>query len=161
VQEEEQKPVSKTSLGALAKIRAQVKNNGKGNGLKLNEPVLYEKLVLVWKSIGCKLQEEKNPAYTSFERARLELKDEKSFVVITSNNLEQKFIEKERNMACIYLQQELRNTALKFTIEIDETLQDHTLEVTPLSSSAQFAKIAAQYPLVKQLKDRLRLELDY
>jgi len=127
----------------------------------LNEPIQLQKLEAAWKSVTAQLQEEKNPAYKSFELARLELKDENSFVVYTANNLEQKFIEKERNKACSFLQQELRNTALQFTIEIDGTIQEQPLQDAPLSSSAQFAKMAAQYPLVKELKDRLRLELDY
>lgn len=161
VSEPEQKPVSKTTLGALAKIREQVKSNGKNLGQKLNEPIQFQKLEEAWKSITAQLQEEKNPAYKSFELARLELKDENSFVVYTANNLEQKFIEKERNKACSFLQKELRNTALQFTIEIDGTIQEQPLQDAPLSSSAQFAKMAAQYPLIKELKDRLRLELDY
>jgi DNA polymerase-3 subunit gamma/tau len=161
VQENEPKPTSKTSLGALAKIREQVKSNGKGIGQKLNEPILFPKLEIAWKAIGCMLQEEKNPAYKSFELARLVLKDENSFTVFTANNLEQKFIEKERNKACSYLQQELRNTSIQFTIEIDDNMPKEALQEAPLSSSAQFAKMATQYPLVKELKDRLRLELDY
>jgi len=31
----------------------------------------------------------------------------------------------------------------------------------PLSSKEQYLKLVEQYPLVKELKDRLRLELDY
>jgi DNA polymerase-3 subunit gamma/tau len=31
----------------------------------------------------------------------------------------------------------------------------------PLSSKEQYQKIIEQYPLVKELRDRLRLELDY
>ena len=31
----------------------------------------------------------------------------------------------------------------------------------PLSTKDQFAKIAEQYPLVKELKDRLRLDIDF
>ena len=161
LKEPEQKPVSKTTLGALAKIREQVKSNGKNLGQKLNEPIELQKLETAWKSISAQLQAEKNPAYTSFDRARLELIDGNSFVVYTSNNLEQKFIEKERNKACSFLQQELRNRTLQFTIEIDGNIQEPPIQDVPLSSSAQFAKMAAQYPLVKELKDRLRLELDY
>ncbi len=160
-QENEPKPTSKTTLGALAKIREQVKSNGKSIGQKLNEPIQLPQLEMAWKAIGCMLQEEKNPAYKSFELARLVLKDENSFTVFTANNLEQKFIEKERNKACSYLQQELRNTSIQFTIEIDDNMPKEALQEAPLSSSAQFAKMATQYPLIKELKDRLRLELDY
>src|SRR5690606_19688369 len=68
LKEPEQKPVSKTTLGALAKIREQVKSNGKNLGQKLNEPIELQKLETAWKSISAQLQAEKNPAYTSFDR---------------------------------------------------------------------------------------------
>ena len=161
MEENEPKPASKTSLGSLAKIREQVKSNGKSNGQKLNEPIQFPKLEMAWKAFSSLLQTEKNPAYKSFELAQLVLKDENSFTVITANNLEQKFIEKERNKACSYLQVELKNKSIQFTIEIDGSKQEEPLQDAPLSSSAQFAKMATQYPLVKELKDRLRLELDY
>jgi DNA polymerase-3 subunit gamma/tau len=32
---------------------------------------------------------------------------------------------------------------------------------SPLTSREQYLKMAEQYPLVKELKERLRLELDY
>jgi DNA polymerase-3 subunit gamma/tau len=34
-------------------------------------------------------------------------------------------------------------------------------EEKPLNKREQFQQIVEQYPLVKELKDRLRLELDY
>jgi len=36
----------------------------------------------------------------------------------------------------------------------------HKVEI-PLNTREQYQKIVAEYPLVKELKDRLRLELDY
>lgn len=55
----------------------------------------------------------------------------------------------------------MNNKSLKFTIRMEENTGLRPKIETPLSSREQFQKMAEQYPLVKELKDRLRLELDY
>jgi DNA polymerase-3 subunit gamma/tau len=78
-----------------------------------------------------------------------------------ANNLQQKFLELERNKACEFLQKELGIRKLKFSvvlIESDENL--HKVDI-PLSSKEQYQKIIEQFPLVKELKERLKLDLDY
>ena len=60
-----------------------------------------------------------------------------------------------------YLQQQFLNRALTFTVIIENN-PDLTPKIdAPLNNREQFQKIVEQYPLVKELKDRLRLELDY
>ena len=93
--------------------------------------------------------------------ARLQINDESSFEVITSNNIEQKFIEAERNELFSFLQQELKNRLLQFNVTVNENPEERPVVDAPLSSKDQFLKIAEQYPLVKELKDRLKLDLDY
>ena len=53
------------------------------------------------------------------------------------------------------------NRLLQFGITIMEGQQEKQEVEIPLSSREQYQKIIEQYPLVKELKDRLRLELDY
>jgi len=60
-----------------------------------------------------------------------------------------------------FLQKELGIRKLKFSvvlIESDENL--HKVDI-PLSSKEQYQKIIEQFPLVKELKERLKLDLDY
>jgi DNA polymerase-3 subunit gamma/tau len=91
----------------------------------------------------------------------LRIKDANCFEVITANNIEQKFIEQERNRLFQFLQKQLHNRMLQFNVIIDEKpVERPKIEVT-LSAKEQFQKMATQYPLVKELKDRLRLDLDY
>jgi DNA polymerase-3 subunit gamma/tau len=81
--------------------------------------------------------------------------------VVTANNIEQKFIEQERNKLVQFLHQELENRLLQFTVIIEEKNGTKPqLEVT-LTAKQQFQQMAEQYPLVRELKERLRLELDY
>jgi DNA polymerase-3 subunit gamma/tau len=65
------------------------------------------------------------------------------------------------NKVSEFLQKELGNRLLQFGIIIVEGQQEKLQVEIPLSSKEQYQKIIEQYPLVKELKDRLRLELDY
>jgi DNA polymerase III subunit gamma/tau len=147
-------------LSALDKIRSQYQANGDASA-DLIAPLQEEELQLAWNRYGQKLREARNPAVQSFELASLQIKDANSFEVITSNNIEQKFIEQERNHLFSFLKEELKNRMLQFTVIISESTDHQQTIDLPLTSKEQFLKMSEQYPLVKELKDRLKLELDY
>ena len=67
----------------------------------------------------------------------------------------------ERNKVSAFLQKELCNRQLQFNITLIEGKLNINVKDLPLSSREQYQKIIEQYPLVKELRDRLRLELDY
>ena len=78
-----------------------------------------------------------------------------------NNNINQKFLDFERNKVSEFLQKELCNRQLQFGISILAGQQETVPADMPLSSKEQYQKLIEQYPLVKELRDRLRLELDY
>jgi DNA polymerase-3 subunit gamma/tau len=148
-------------LTALDKIRKQYKGNGNnGNGFT-NHPIDEKHLKECWKQYVGQLKKAKNPAVQSFEMVSLRIADKNSFEIIASNNLQQKFIEGERNKLFAYLQEQLQNRLLQFTVLIEEKPGEKLPAEISLTSREQFQKMAEQYPLVKELKDRLKLELDY
>lgn len=155
------KAVGGPKIKMLQNIRQQFagKNNETATAIiPLDEKSLREK----WDEYAGMLREQKNPAVQSFDLAKLVIQNEGSFQVCVHNNLEQKFIEQERLKLSDFLQQAFNNRKLLYTVIIDDTIQ--ALEEPgerPLNTREQFIKIAEQYPLVKDLKDRLRLELDY
>jgi len=154
--------ISSARLGKLQSIRQQYANKLNGNGENRIVPLDEEKLSEAWKQFTQDLKNKKNPAAQSFDNARLKITNETSFEVITNNNLEQKFIEQERRNLNEFLQPLFNNKMLLYNIIItEEEHKETTPTEKPLSTSDQFRKIAEQYPLVKELKDRLRLELDY
>jgi DNA polymerase-3 subunit gamma/tau len=116
---------------------------------------------MCWEKFISQLKETKNPAWTSFEVAELNIKDANSFEAIVNNNIHQKFLEFERNKVSAFLQKELCNRLLQFNITLIEGQQEKIVTDLPLSSREQYQKIIEQYPMVKELRDRLRLELDY
>jgi DNA polymerase III subunit gamma/tau len=147
-------------LGALNKIRQQFANSGASEQAVI-VPLTTETLQTAWNNYTLDLRAAKNPAVQSFDLAELRIKDEGSFDIVTPNNLQLKFVEQERNKLSDYLQKIFNNRSLTFFIIIEEKLDMSQKVVIPLSTKEQFQKIAEQYPLVKELKDRLRLELDY
>ena len=152
---------SNGKLSALSKIRQQFKSSTDTTTIASNKALNEEELYFAWKKFVAKLKEEKNSAAQSFDRAVLRIKDENSFDVITANNLEQKFIEIERLHVSSFLQQELANKTIQFSIFIEEQNEEKEPVDRPLTSREQFLKMSEQYPLVKELKDRLKLDLDY
>jgi DNA polymerase III subunit gamma/tau len=154
---------SSTKLSALDKIRKQVKgngNNGNGNG-SANMPLDPESLKAAWNEYVQKLKNEKNPAGTNFEMAELKIQDANSFIAIVTNNIQLRFIEQSGQKASQFLREKLHNNLLEFFIVMEENKDEKIPVGTPLSSREQFLKMSEKYPLVKELKDRLILELDY
>ncbi|MGQ0740346.1 MAG: DNA polymerase III subunit gamma/tau [Bacteroidota bacterium] len=148
-------------LSALDKIRKQYQSNGgNGNG-NSNHALQTEELQDAWAAYIAKLKEEKNPAAQPFELTVLRIKDANSFEAVTANNIEKQFIEQERNKLFTFLQKKLRNRLLQFNVLMEEKAENRPVLETTLTAKEQFLKMAEQYPLVKELKDRLKLELDY
>lgn len=161
VQTETVKPATGTKLSALDKIRKQYQGNGNTTTEQVNQPLEIESLKAAWSRFVVKLKDNRNPAAQSFDLALLRIKDENSFEAVTANNIEQKFIEQDRNKVFTFLQEELKNKQLQFTVIVEEKAADRPPVELTLSSKDQFLKMIEQYPLIRELKDRLRLELDY
>lgn len=146
--------------GMLQHIRQQFANKGI-NTTEECIPLNEEKLQQEWNNYAKLLKEKKSPAVQSIERATLRILTDTSFEVLCNNNLEQKFIEQEKRSLCEHLQQAFRNKSLHMQIHICEEAGLNENVEKPLNKREQYQKIVEQYPLVKELKDRLKLELDY
>ncbi|MFN2439310.1 MAG: DNA polymerase III subunit gamma/tau [Chitinophagaceae bacterium] len=157
------KPVLQPSakkISSLISMRQQFGTND------CNEVVEEKALELTslknaWQGFANILKDGKNPAWQSFELAQLNIIDANSFEALVNNNINQKFLEFERNKACAFLQKNLYNKGLQFSIRIVNELHANISKDVHLSAKEQYQKIIEQYPLVKELRDRLRLELDY
>lgn len=153
---------ARASLGSLSKIRQQFSNRQQQDEASNRKPLEPEALQKAWQEYADQLRANKNPAVQSLEMAILRITDVNNFEVVTSNNLEQKFIEQEKRTLSDHIQKAFSNRTISFTVIIEE--REHTEEQPterPLNRREQFLQIIEQYPLVKELKDRLKLELDY
>lgn len=154
-------PETAPKLKSLDAIRKKVQQENGNIIAALDQPLEMARLQTSWSAFIQKLKHEKNPAWQSFELAELIIKDENSFEATAANNLQQRFLELERNKACLFLQKELANKQLQFSILLTETDQAPVLTDLPLSSKEQYQKIIEQFPMVKELRERLKLDLDF
>jgi len=154
-------PKAGGKLSQLTKIRQQVIGRQEDAEKDKPIPVTEEKLKEAWAGYTQLLRDAKNPASQSFDIARLTVTSEQSFEVTCNNNLEQKFIEGERSKLSEYLQQSFNNKSLLYSILVADNPEYEIPVERPLNNREQFMQMIEQYPLVKELKDRLRLELDY
>ncbi|PWV48367.1 DNA polymerase III subunit gamma/tau [Chitinophaga sp. S165] len=83
-------------------------------------------------------------------------------ITITSRNIVQfRFMEEEKLAISAFFKEKFHNPALVLTLHLDETQQTVDIGPAPLSSREQFQKMTEKYPLIKELKDRLNMELDF
>lgn len=151
----------KPKLGSLEALRQKIKEENCNDADIVDHPLEMNGLKKAWGIFIDQLKKDKNPAWTSFEIAELNIKDANIFEATVNNNIHQKFLEFEKNKLSAFLQKELCNRQLQFIIVLKEGQQENIIKDLPLSSREQYQKIIEQYPLVKELKDKLRLELDY
>jgi DNA polymerase-3 subunit gamma/tau len=147
-------------LNSLAKLRQQIASQQKNTQEEL--PLTLPFLTDAWQKYIILLQERKNhSAVTNFKLAELRIVDEQTFEIITGQNIQQKFIEQERALLIEHIQTFFNNRKLTFQVLVEETEAPPVPVERPLNTKELFQQMSAQYPLVKELKDRLKLDLDY
>jgi len=97
----------------------------------------------------------------TFKSARLVVESDTTFYVTVNSLTQQKFIEQERMMLNDHIQSSFSNPTIRFSIKVEAGEKIELPQHMVLNSRQRFEKIASKYPLVKELKDKLKLELDY
>ena len=151
----------KSKISSLDAIRQKIQQEASGAQVAVDQPLEQQTLEGAWKKFIQVLRDDRNPAVQSFELAQLIIRDASSFEATATNNIAQRFLEFERNRACEFLQQELKNKQLQFSILLVEAPDEEVPYERPLSSKEQYQKIIEEFPLVKELRERLRMDLDF
>jgi DNA polymerase-3 subunit gamma/tau len=151
---------AKPTLGSLSKIRQQIaqqNQNGSNEAVRITEDELY----VCWGLFIEKLRNKSNfSAVTNFKAAELKVIDNNTIEIITQGEIHKAFIEVERADLVTHLQQHFNNRLLTYQVLVIEK-EDTAVETdVPLTRKQQYLKIIEEYPLVKELKERLKLELD-
>jgi DNA polymerase-3 subunit gamma/tau len=150
----------KAGLGSLNAIRQKLTEQNKTAGQDI-KPLTDEDLKKAWDLFIDKLIERKNPAaVTNFKNAALTIVDTNTIEITTRGDIHRAFIENERADLILHLQNYFNNRFLVYRIVvIEDTTQEVEKDVT-LSRKQQYLKLIEEYPLVQELKERLKLELD-
>ncbi len=146
----------------LQNTRDKYVNNAIGENKKEAIAITEESLKQAWNCFIDKLKKElKHSVVTVFNQAQLNVINETLFSIKVSTSLELKFIEQEKLTLLEYLKDCFNNRNISFTVYINEQLKQEVTPEASLSTREKYLKIIEQYPMVKELKDRLKLELDY
>lgn len=153
-------PKGKKSL--LESLRDQHITNRVNENKKDAVPVTTENLGEHWNCFKEKLkQQSKHSVVTVFNNAALQVINEQHFSITVSATLEQKFIEQEKTALLEYLKDCFHNRNIGFTVLVNEQIKEGGTGEKTLTTREKYQKVIEQYPMIKELKDRLKLELDY
>ena len=154
------KTAPKTTLGSLNRIRQQItqqNKNGSNESIKITEDELY----VCWGQFIEKLRVKSNfSAVTNFKAAVLKVIDNNTIEIITQGEIHKAFIEVERANLVTHLQNHFNNRVLTYQVMVIEKENTTVATDVPLTRKQQYLKIIEEYPLIKELKERLKLELD-
>ena len=151
---------SSSKIGVLDKIRKEVASRHLSNANTVKE-LNEEEIYIAWGQYIGQLQKKNNPsAVTNFKSAILKIADPNCIEITTESKIHQSFIENERAGLIDHLQNHFNNRKLSYKVIVVETGDKKPVE-EHLSCKQQYLKMIEQYPLVKELKDKLKLELDY
>ena len=125
-------------------------------------PLSLDTLQAHWDNYTSKLKEDnKHSQVNAFSTAKLAIENEAFFNVTVDSTLHQKFIEQEKTMLLDFLQKKYHNRQISFGfIVVAGEKQEIPLHLQ-LNGKQRYERIAQQYPLVKELRDRLKLEIDF
>jgi DNA polymerase-3 subunit gamma/tau len=147
----------------LDALREKAGNQYAIEEVKEAEILNLEKLTLCWNEYIQKLeqQEKKHSSVGTFKIAQLKIEDDIHFSVTVPTLIAQKLVEQERMMLIEHLHNAFNNRAIAFNILVEATEREDVPIHLKLNSKQRFERIAEQYPLVRELRDRLKLEIDY
>jgi DNA polymerase-3 subunit gamma/tau len=130
--------------------------------VKEAESLNLEKLSACWDAYGATLEaQQKHSAAGTFKMAVLEIESDIHFTVRVPGLTAQKFVEQERMMLIDQIFATFNNRSIKFSVIVDATEKEDVPIHMRLNSKQKFERISEQYPLLKELKEKLKLEIDY
>ncbi len=155
-------PATGTRKNLLSALREKYGDQYAIEEVKEAETLTIEKLSQSWARYTTLLEQQlKHSSAGTFKSARLAIENDIRFTVTVSAITSQKFVEQERMMLLEHLQQEFNNRAISFEVLVEAGEQTDVPVHMRLNSKQKFEHIAEQYPLLRELKERLKLEIDY
>jgi len=121
-----------------------------------------ENLQKAWNDFAALLkQQQKNSVVTVFNIAQLSIINHQHFSATVSTSIQQKFLDVEKLNLLEFLKNQFCNPGIGFTILVAEEKKEEVQEEVPLNSREKYNRLVENYPMIKELKDRLKMELDY
>lgn len=146
-------------LGSLASIKNRViLEQQKLNSSKTITPELLQE---AWGLFIERLSADNNhSSATNFKFAELRVIDANNFDIVAESVIQQKFIESERAALITHMQQFFENIFLKYNVLLEEKETFTEQPEVQKNTKERFALLASKFPLLKDLKEKLNLDLE-
>lgn len=156
-------PKNTNGKNLLEALREKVGADYNVEEVKDAEPLTQERLNEVWNDYAAALeaQPNKHSTYQTFRIAKLNVETDNFFTVTVHALTQQKFIEQEKALLCDFIQRAFYNRSINFKILIEAGEEEEVPIHLTLNSRQKFERIAEKHPLVRELKNRLNLDIDY
>ncbi|MBK8088496.1 MAG: DNA polymerase III subunit gamma/tau [Chitinophagaceae bacterium] len=147
--------------GGLSRIRQKISDDNNLVSTQ-SKPIEAEQLSIAWQEYILKLKTaQKHSVVSTMEMMECKMKSEEIFEVICYGNIQLGFLKQEKTPLLEHIQHFFHNPSINIHVDLIEAPEENNPVDRPLSTKEQFMKMSEKYPLVKELKDRLGMELDY
>ena len=148
-------------LGALKKIRDQIQNRKQEKSIVFS--LSDEKLNEAWNIYLEKLAANNQvTSHSNLKQAKLSIQDETNFEVKAESKIQQQFIEGERLGMTLHLQEFFNNNKIQYKVVLDVSAENTEIPAEQLMSRKdQYLKMVEMYPIIKNMRDQLNLDLYY
>jgi len=148
-----------TGLAAMKEALAAKQQTGP---VKQAVPITLGALHVYWEEFIDRFrQANKMTVVSNLQLASISLPQPEEIAITSRNIVQFRFMEEEKLAISAFFKDKFHNAGIVLTLLLDETQQTMDIGPAPLSSREQYQKITENYPLIKELKDRLNLELDF
>ncbi|WP_142683816.1 DNA polymerase III subunit gamma/tau [Chitinophaga polysaccharea] len=149
-------------LTGLAAMKEAMAAKQQGTTQVQSTPITMGAIHVYWEEfIDLYRQANKMTVVSNLQLAQLKLLGTAEVGIVSRNIVQFRFMEEEKLVIAEFLKKKFNNPAIVLTLQLDESQQVQDIGPAPLSSREQFQQMAEKYPLVKELKDRLNMELDF
>lgn len=150
-------------MSLIEKLRLEKAAQAGKQVVKENRLPVLEEVQQLWNNYMATMKaQQKHSTVTNMQLATLEVQGA-DVRVICETNFGAKMVENEATDLTEILREHFNNRQIQLLVTIDEQAATRPRELEPryLSTAERFNLMATQYPLVKELKDRLRLDLGF
>jgi DNA polymerase-3 subunit gamma/tau len=149
-----------SGIGQLSKIRERVSQK-----LQIEveqKPITEENLQITWNQYIAQLKvDQKNSTATNFEMMTVKIISEDVLCVVCTGDIQMGFFNHEKNSLLEFLKNQYAKKTLTIETEFIEIPKELNVAGPVLSIKDQYLRMAEQYPAIRELKERLGLELEY
>ena len=121
-----------------------------------------KKLRDILSNYALKLEDQfKHTSAQAFRSASINIETPNFFTLSVNNNLQMRFIENEKSVLVYEIQDVFKNRSISFKVLISQTESQLSSDPVSMNSRQRYEMMAAKNPCIRDLKEKLRLEIDY